>query len=539
MSGVGKWPWGTKISFFRLPTSSAKANPIGNSASSTQILIGLLDDVNNSDAARISSYLRGGTGFVPFRKLATECLQDLRIVNVLFADCPEEASTHHLGPADGMATEKSCHLVRTQMLKMLAVGAIQWVGFTPPFRPLTNDTRAPASKRMAKALVDVVSAKGMAKSPTPTQTSPLPKQTSPTQTSPVLTQTTSTPTQTESRATQTNSVSQRTVYTQTTSTLEPPAGTMTVADRMKDKCMDAQTRLGNCIPRGFHWTSLMVLLLLKFVYHFVVSLNWSWTQACVKAAEVFGIKEVNVFTLAKMHRDSDSDGLPSELPQKKRGRGSIKFKANDRIEQKYTVLKEEVLVDILEFVRNRNKNMKGMCTVRAVQAHLFKEHQTLFKYKTVWYAMSKRLGLKYKTAMKKRVVFTDARLGTADEFVVKLDEALKLQDAGEVIVVYMDESYVHTNHMPSKCWQEDDADGNHRVERSRSKGSLTIIVHAMTKDGWLCCFEGDGDNGAPLDGNPSRNRPRPAEFDSPSPCHNCEMIFRSKIARGDYHENFA
>ena len=152
--------------------------------------------------------------------------------------------------------------------------------------------------------------------------------------------------------------------------------------------------------------------------------------------------------------------------------------------------------------------------------------------------MSKRLGLRYKTACKKRIVFTQERLGTADIFVTKIDDALKLQAAGKLIVVYMDETYVHTNHMPSKCWQEDDADGNHRVERGRSKGTLTIIVHALTKDGWVCCYEGDGDNGAPLDGNPTRDRPRPAEFDSPSPCHNCEMIFRSKVARGDYHDNF-
>ena len=60
----------------------------------------------------------------------------------------------------------------------------------------------------------------------------------------------------------------------------------------------------------------------------------------------------------------------------------------------------------------------------------------------------------------------------------------------------------------------------------------------MTRDGWLCYYEGDGADGAPLDGNPTRDRPRPAEFDSPDPCYSCEMIFRSKVARGDYHDNF-
>ena len=64
--------------------------------------------------------------------------------------------------------------------------------------------------------------------------------------------------------------------------------------------------------------------------------------------------------------------------------------------------------------------------------------------------MKHRLGLRYKTVLKKRVVFSPERLGTADIFVTNLDEALKLQEAGYVIIVYMDESYVHTNHKPSK-----------------------------------------------------------------------------------------
>ena len=162
------------------------------------------------------------------------------------------------------------------------------------------------------------------------------------------------------------------------------------------------------------------------------------------------MKRDNVYRLTRMHRDSDSNGLPAELPQQKRGRGSETFKAND-VDEKYTKLKREVLVDILEYVRLRNREMKGMCTVRGVQSHIFTKHHTLFKYHTVWYAMRHRLGLRYKTACKKRIVFTQERLVTADIFVTKLDEALKLQAAGELIIVYMDESYVHTNHMTAKC----------------------------------------------------------------------------------------
>ena len=70
----------------------------------------------------------------------------------------------------------------------------------------------------------------------------------------------------------------------------------------------------------------MIMLLLKFVYHFVVQLNWGWTQACYKASEVFGTKPDNVFKLARTHRDSDTVELSAELSNRKRGRGSDKFK---------------------------------------------------------------------------------------------------------------------------------------------------------------------------------------------------------------------
>ena len=261
---------------------------------------------------------------------------------------------------------------------------------------------------------------------------------------------------------------------------------------------------------------MMVLVLLRFIYYFVVDMNWSWTRTCGQASQVFGIQRNTVFALGRMHRDSDTEGLPPELPQRIRGRGSVKFKMND-VDEKYCKLKNHHLVDILEYVRTRNREMKGMCTVRGVQAHLYSTHQKLFKYKTVWYAMSERLGLRYKTAFKKRIVFTEGRIKTADFFVTQLDEVLKMQRDGDVIVVYMDESYVHNNHMPSKCWQELlHADGSenieaNRVERSRSKGALTVIIHACTKDGWLCHYEGDGADGAPLDGDTKRGRPQPEE----------------------------
>ena len=139
----------------------------------------------------------------------------------------------------------------------------------------------------------------------------------------------------------------------------------------------------------------------------------------------------------------------------------------------------------------------------------------------MYYALTERLGLKYRTPLKSRLIFSEGRTKLGVQFVKDLDYAIKEEQAGRAIIVYLDESYCHTNHMPKKCWCGDNVG---RVERSRSKGQLTIILHALTKDGWLIKYDADG------------NRPQPEEFAS-GRCLTSEMVWRGKIGRGDYHDN--
>ena len=75
-----------------------------------------------------------------------------------------------------------------------------------------------------------------------------------------------------------------------------------------------------------------------------------------------------------------------------------------------------------------------------------------------------------------------------------------------------------------KMWYRDEDVGTERAERSRSKGSLQIILHAMFKGGWLIVRGADGK--APVLEEWHRGQ-----------AHSCEMVFRGKVAGGDYHEN--
>ena len=305
--------------------------------------------------------------------------------------------------------------------------------------------------------------------------------------------------------------------------LNQPAGKYTARDAMIEQSHTAYDRLQSCTKAGFHWTAPMILIVLQFCFYQIFFSHDHLTAASLLTATMFKIKQKSVLRLVKMylHKIADpecTDFMPSELPQQKRGWGSPAFAAK---KDDYCNIKEVHLKSVQEFITQRNQSMKGMCNINSVIAHLYSKFGIEFKYRTVHYALTTRLGLKYRTPLKSRLIFSEGRTALGVDFVQDMDHALKEQAAGRAIIVYMDETYCHLNHMPGKCWC---GDAVGRVERSRSKGSLTIILHALVKDGWLACTDEDG------------NVPQPAEFTS-GEVLNAQMVWRGKIGRGDYHDN--
>ena len=215
----------------------------------------------------------------------------------------------------------------------------------------------------------------------------------------------------------------------------------------------------------------------------------------------------------------DSDSIVPEVKTlKKRGRGSDVFK--ERYGDRFCVLKQVHLVEILRYIQRANSERGGMVTIGRVQAHLLSKFGILFKKYHVYYAMRIRLKFKYSTPAKRKIQFTAARKRCTINFCRKLDHALKLEAAGTHVIVMMDESYIHLNHRPGRTWNGQDAP----VFRSSSKGGLFILVHALTRDGLLTpdghrCPVGEWERGK----HPTT-----------------EMIFRSKFATknhvADYHD---
>jgi hypothetical protein len=69
-------------------------------------------------------------------------------------------------------------------------------------------------------------------------------------------------------------------------------------------------------------------------------------------------------------------------------------------------------------------------------------------------------------------------------YIYKYAAALKEQQDGIAIIVYMDESYIHAHHCSQYLWHCLSSATKNEV-RGDSKGKRIIIMHAMTKDGLL------------------------------------------------------
>jgi len=69
-------------------------------------------------------------------------------------------------------------------------------------------------------------------------------------------------------------------------------------------------------------------------------------------------------------------------------------------------------------------------------------------------------------------------------YIYKYAAALKEQEDGKAIIVYMDESYIHAHHCTQFLWYSLSSATKNEV-RGDNKGKRIIIMHAMTKDGLL------------------------------------------------------
>ena len=289
------------------------------------------------------------------------------------------------------------------------------------------------------------------------------------------------------------------------------------AGRVEAKFVEAAERIGTARVGRKQRSQDEIIMLIQFITRFVLKNNCSLTIAVEEAQVMFKWKRKAIFDIIHRYVHS-TDVKPQVQAHKKRGRGAELFK--QRWGDHFCVLKKNHASEILEYVRMANKQRGGMVTCGRIQAHLLQKYNKHFKRATIYYCLTRRLGLKYANSGNQRIVFTASRTRAAMVYCRNYDEAIKLERDGTHIRVFMDESYCHSNHMITRTWNEDGV----MVNRVKSKGALMIMVHAMTIDGPLL---------------PDGERYEVGEWVT-GKHPTAEMVFRSKYAVKkrvkDYHD---
>jgi transposase len=74
---------------------------------------------------------------------------------------------------------------------------------------------------------------------------------------------------------------------------------------------------------------------------------------------------------------------------------------------------------------------------------------------------------------------------TIRRYILEYSAVLKEEERGNVVLVWMDESYIHTGYCSKYSWFHRDNDVVANRVRGSESGKRLIIIHAMTKDGML------------------------------------------------------
>ena len=145
------------------------------------------------------------------------------------------------------------------------------------------------------------------------------------------------------------------------------------------------------------------------------------------------------------------------------------------------------------------------------------------------------LGLSYKASKPLARNNNAARIDQIRDYLIDLSKHLEEEEKGNVVLVYTDESYCHTNHSDTHSWHLNT--GIPTRNKSCSKGRRLIFIHAITKDGPLCQI--DPTTGRPVD-NIEWNKDTPHADDktvTDDLLLTAENIWLASSHTGDYHDN--
>ena len=177
----------------------------------------------------------------------------------------------------------------------------------------------------------------------------------------------------------------------------------------------------------------------------------------------------------------------------------------------------DVIFTIIEYIREANRTGGG-CTSGDVQRCILAEHQLHISGRVLRNVLAS-MGYRYGRGNIIGKMNDAWYVGRIRTFLMQYSKAVVQQLQGRCVIVYMDESYVNTNHARKFTWYHPDTPEKRDVVRPSGVGKRLVLVHVFTRDGWLTL-------------DPAVHNDR-VDHMAPS----CELVYEAEKGDGDYHDN--
>lgn len=289
-------------------------------------------------------------------------------------------------------------------------------------------------------------------------------------------------------------------------------------------------------PRGTVRTiqeNKLFILALKATLEFSIILanadvhQWgeiSWTKIIESVAKNFKVDEHHIREVKNFIME-DENGYIVEPNPKARGAGSEEYPSR-------SILDADELMKLVQHIDNQHSEGRSV-TRRSLLNWTKKEfHKEVSKATMTNYL--KKLGLCYRATKPRKRTLQYYRITLIHAYLIKLDDYYKrIQNGENIVLVFMDESYVHNTHALKNSWVPQKE--NH-INKSASKGRRLVIVHAISQFGPLTEKDENGKPVCDLEWKKDSCASKDRDPDDPSPI-NCETLWVAQNKTGDYHDN--
>lgn len=248
----------------------------------------------------------------------------------------------------------------------------------------------------------------------------------------------------------------------------------------------------------------------------VLQRDFSSSEAITKTAQIFIASPAIVRSAVRQYQGSGTITATPTAHRGAAGENSTLF----RIARTPTKEEEEEIDRLLNHEVREKGHFHSATTVRAALKQKFGESWKISK--RMLYRWMHMLG--YTFGDKKYVgsLPPTLRLALARRFIYQYAEAQRQQLAGTHIIVYMDESFIHTKHNTRMCWGLKGSPTGHDCKGGKRAGERLLLIHAMTSTGLMADKEC-------IDANNNLTEEFPT----------CEVVFKEVgTFNGDYHDCF-